>query len=103
MKNRYSRIFCIVLLGSHLAACAETVALVELFTGVDEWVADEIRENETQGLFQTHYDWNDDRVRFPDAAAACDSYKETMDSRETGSELHREYIRAMKSANCRAQ
>lgn len=103
---RTLKLSLILTVGIGLTGCAEAVFLAELFTDIDEQIADDIRQDGEIGIFSA-YDapspfLDDDALRFPNAQSDCQAYGQELKA-SSGGLLEQEYLRAMKSANCRAQ
>lgn len=92
----------LLLVAPSLAGCSAGVMLVEAFTDIDEHIAREMRTSE-DGQPAHGLRWvDDDELRFPAAAENCEFYSDLLDTPSQKGLLEREYLDAMRGANCRA-
>lgn len=85
-----------------LSACSASVFLIEAFTDIDEHIADEMRGSDSDSTFMRRDQEDDDATRFPNAEENCVSYGETLADGTNRPLMERQYLKAMKDANCRA-
>lgn len=102
LKPLRYRCLVLLLIAIPLAGCTAGVMLVEAFTDIDEHIVSELRRPE-HGHAPTYSNWyDDDALRFPEAAVMCQHYGDMLNVHTGQGALEKSYIKAMKHANCRA-